>query len=76
MLLQWFSAIAICIFLSGVGADLKLTEEELKQYDGTNPDEPIYLAIDGTIYDVSASPAFYGPGGHYRKPPDRFEDRH
>ena len=26
---------------------------------------PIYLAINGTIYDVSASPSFYGPGGGY-----------
>lgn len=45
--------------------DLKLTEEELKAYDGTDPDKPIYLGINGTIFDVSASPAFYGPGGHY-----------
>lgn len=45
--------------------NLQLTEEELKQYDGTDPEKPIYLAIDGTIFDVSASPIFYGPGGHY-----------
>ncbi|KAF2170576.1 hypothetical protein M409DRAFT_64262 [Zasmidium cellare ATCC 36951] len=47
------------------GGDLQLTEEELKAYDGTDPDKPIYLGINGTIFDVSASPAFYGPGGHY-----------
>lgn len=45
--------------------NLKITEDELKQYDGTDPDKPIYLAIDGVIFDVSISPAFYGPGGHY-----------
>ncbi|KAK4496931.1 hypothetical protein PRZ48_011380 [Zasmidium cellare] len=45
--------------------ELKLTESELKAYDGTDPDKPIYLGINGTIFDVSASPAFYGPGGHY-----------
>lgn len=44
---------------------LKLTEEELKAYDGTDPEKPIYLGINGIIFDVSASPAFYGPGGHY-----------
>lgn len=44
---------------------LKLTEEDLKAYDGTDPDKPIYLGINGIIFDVSASPAFYGPGGHY-----------
>lgn len=48
-----------------VTGQLSLTEEELKAYDGTDAEKPIYLAIDGTIFDVSASPAFYGPGGHY-----------
>ncbi|KJX99885.1 hypothetical protein TI39_contig348g00024 [Zymoseptoria brevis] len=43
---------------------LQLTEEELKQYTGEDG-QPIYLGIDGKIFDVSASPAFYGPGGHY-----------
>ena len=47
------------------GKELSLTEAELRAYDGTDDAKPIYLAIDGTIYDVSASPAFYGPGGHY-----------
>lgn len=47
------------------GGDLKLTEADLKAYDGTDPSKPIYLGINGTIFDVSASPAFYGPGGHY-----------
>jgi predicted heme/steroid binding protein len=42
-----------------------LTEAELRAYDGTDADKPIYLAINGTIYDVSISPSFYGPGGHY-----------
>lgn len=44
---------------------LSLTEEELKEFDGSDPEKPIYLGINGTIFDVSASPAFYGPGGHY-----------
>ncbi|KAF2183774.1 hypothetical protein K469DRAFT_689898 [Zopfia rhizophila CBS 207.26] len=42
-----------------------LTDEQLRAYDGTDPRKPIYLALNGTIYDVSASPQTYGPGGSY-----------
>lgn len=42
-----------------------LTLTELAQYDGKNPDLPIYLSINGTIYDVSAGSRIYGPGGSY-----------
>nr|POF16504.1 membrane steroid-binding protein 1 [Quercus suber] len=48
-----------------VTGDLRLTDDELSAFTGETPDSPIYLAINGTIFDVSASPAFYGPGGHY-----------
>ncbi|TVY62338.1 Membrane steroid-binding protein [Lachnellula suecica] len=41
------------------------TDADLAAYDGTNPDLPILLAINGTIYDVSAGRKFYGPGGSY-----------
>lgn len=44
---------------------LYLTPEELSAYDGTDPAKPIYLAINGTIYDVSANARTYGPGGSY-----------
>ncbi|KAF1980300.1 cytochrome b5 [Bimuria novae-zelandiae CBS 107.79] len=44
---------------------VSLTDDELLAYDGTDPDKPIYLALNGTIYDVSISPATYGPGGSY-----------
>lgn len=43
----------------------EFTEEELSEYDGTDPDKPIYIAIDGKIYDVSAKPEYYGEGGVY-----------
>lgn len=42
-----------------------LTPAELSLYDGTNPDLPIYLAINWTIYDVSSNRRTYGPGGSY-----------
>ncbi|KAL9088656.1 MAG: hypothetical protein Q9159_002992 [Coniocarpon cinnabarinum] len=45
--------------------DLLLTNEQLKAYDGTDPSRPILLALNRTIYDVSASPHVYGPNGMY-----------
>ncbi|KAI1869572.1 hypothetical protein JX265_006662 [Neoarthrinium moseri] len=44
---------------------LSIPIEELAQYDGTDPEKPIYLAINGTIYDVTANRRTYGPGGSY-----------
>lgn len=44
---------------------LQLTLSELSAYDGSDPEKPIYLAINGTIYDVSANRRTYGPGGSY-----------
>lgn len=43
----------------------EVTEEDLKQYDGTDPKKPLLMAIKGQIYDVSQSRMFYGPGGPY-----------
>lgn len=45
--------------------EVHLTDAELAAYDGSDPTKPIYLALNGTIYDVSASPSTYGPGGSY-----------
>ncbi|GLB44980.1 putative cytochrome b5 family protein [Lyophyllum shimeji] len=41
------------------------TTEELKQYDGSNPSLPIYVAIKGTIFDVTHKRDVYGPGKSY-----------
>ena len=42
-----------------------LTHVELSLYNGTDPSLPIYLAVNGSIFDVSANPMIYGPGGSY-----------
>ncbi|PHU14098.1 Membrane steroid-binding protein 1 [Capsicum chinense] len=43
----------------------EISEEELKEYDGSDPNKPLLMAIKGQIYDVSQSRMFYGPGGPY-----------
>ncbi|XP_043716875.1 membrane steroid-binding protein 1-like [Telopea speciosissima] len=43
----------------------EITEEELKAYDGSDPEKPLLMAIKAQIYDVSQSRMFYGPGGPY-----------
>ena len=42
-----------------------LTTEELSAYNGEDPEKPVYLAINGTVYDVSNGRHIYGPGGSY-----------
>ena len=34
------------------------TEDELKQYDGSQQGKPIYFAYKGKVYDITASPLF------------------
>lgn len=34
-------------------------------YNGTNPDLPILMAVDGKVYDVSSGERFYAPGKSY-----------
>ncbi|TPX44266.1 hypothetical protein SeMB42_g04391 [Synchytrium endobioticum] len=47
-------------------ATRNFTLEELKQYDGTDPAKPIYLAILGKVYDVSNGRGYYAkPNGSY-----------
>lgn len=46
--------------------DLKtMTLEELKEFDGSDPEKPLYLAVMGKVFDVSAGRSYYGPGGSY-----------
>lgn len=48
-------------------APVHLTDAELGAYDGSDPTKPIYLAVNGTIYDVTEGRRFYGPGGSYHQ---------
>ncbi|XP_058805721.1 membrane-associated progesterone receptor component 1 [Phymastichus coffea] len=41
------------------------TVEELKEYDGTQTDGRILVAVNGNVYDVTKGARFYGPGGPY-----------
>jgi len=34
------------------------TEDELKEFDGSEPGKPIYFAYKGKVYDVTNSPLF------------------
>lgn len=47
------------------GGNKKYTTQELKKYDGTNPSLPIYLVLDGNVYDVTPVKEFYKTGGPY-----------
>ncbi|KAH8984598.1 cytochrome b5-like heme/steroid binding domain-containing protein [Lactarius akahatsu] len=41
------------------------SESLLARFDGTIEGIPIYLAIDGDVFDVSSNRRVYGPGGSY-----------
>ncbi|GAA6002334.1 hypothetical protein JCM10207_001069 [Rhodosporidiobolus poonsookiae] len=45
---------------------LVLSEHQLALHDGSNPKYPLYVAIDGDVFDVSdGGMRSYGPGGAY-----------
>ncbi|GAA5911004.1 hypothetical protein JCM6882_006746 [Rhodosporidiobolus microsporus] len=45
--------------------DTPFSKAELAKYDGKDADTPIYVAIKGQIFDVSAKREMYGPGCGY-----------
>lgn len=38
------------------------TPQELREYDGTQPDGRVLMAVLGNVYDVTKGKRFYGPG--------------
>jgi len=40
----------------------RFTRDELRPFDGQSLGQPIYIAVLGNVYDVSAGRKFYGPG--------------
>lgn len=38
------------------------TPQELRAYDGTQPDGRILVAVNGIVFDVTKGKRFYGPG--------------
>lgn len=40
--------------------DDPISVEELKQYDGTDESKPVYVAVKGTVFDVSPKREMYG----------------
>ena len=43
----------------------RYTPTMLAKYDGTDPKLPIYLGLDGHVYDVTTGRSFYGLAGEY-----------
>ncbi|EGB09955.1 hypothetical protein AURANDRAFT_16376, partial [Aureococcus anophagefferens] len=41
------------------------TPAQLRAFDGRDDDTPVYVALRGEVFDVSAARHFYGPGGGY-----------
>jgi len=43
----------------------EISLEELSAFNGNNPSKPIYIGLNGLVYDVSAGKQFYSTGGVY-----------
>jgi len=43
----------------------KFSTAELAKYNGVDPNIPIYLGLDGFVYDISKGREFYKVGGPY-----------
>lgn len=41
------------------------SNSDLQQYDGTNPNKPILIGLNGYVYDVSTGKDYYKEGGSY-----------
>ncbi len=43
----------------------QISQAEMAKHDGSN-DSPIYIALNGLVYDVTAGKEFYASGGPYQ----------
>ncbi len=43
------------------------TAEELALHNGVDPTMPLYLALRGVVFDVTAGKDFYGPGAGWKR---------
>jgi len=46
-------------------SNIELTPKQLQSFDGSDSDQPIYIAVDGIIYDVTSAARMYGAGKPY-----------
>jgi len=46
-------------------SEIIMSEEELARHDGSNLELPIYVAVNGAVFDVTEGRSFYGKGGSY-----------
>jgi predicted heme/steroid binding protein len=42
-----------------------MKESDLSEFNGTDPNKPIYIGLNGYVYDVSPGRDFYNPDGPY-----------
>lgn len=42
-----------------------ISREQLKEFDGSDPDKPILLGMNGEVFDVSSGSQFYGKEASY-----------
>lgn len=62
LLVALLAAAAVAYLTSG---ERNFSMKALSAYDGSNESLPVYLSIDGVVYDVSANRRVYGKGGSY-----------
>jgi len=53
------------LYFQTFGSYVNLSDSELAKFDGSIEGTPIYIAINGTVFDVSKRREIYGPDGSY-----------
>jgi len=48
-----------------LGLTYTMTTQELSKYNGDDPNLPIYIGLNGLVYDVSEGRSFYDTNGSY-----------